>query len=393
MRVIDRPERRSRLGLRHRLAPGRARATAADAAAAVVALHATDPASVYLSAAARLDGATVASIEHALYVERSVVRMLGMRRTVFVVPTPLVPVVQAACTRGVARRERAKLLTFVTQSGFTTRPEKWLAGVERATLEALASRGEATAAALSSDVPELGRRIVVGQGKWQGDVNASSRVLFLLAADGHIVRGRPRGSWLSTQYHWTTAESWLPGGIPDLATDTAQAELARHWLRAYGPAPADDLKWWAGWTVAETKRALAATGAVEVETDDGTGHVLADDLDPVEAPPPWVALLPTLDPTAMGWTRRDWYLGPHRDAVFDRSGNIGPTIWSDGRIVGGWAHRADGVVATRLLEDVGTEVTAAVESAAARLGEWIGDVRPTPRFRTPLERALGAEPA
>ncbi|MQA78815.1 MAG: winged helix DNA-binding domain-containing protein [Streptosporangiales bacterium] len=388
MRVIDRSERRARLGLRHRLAPGRAGTTAADAATAVLALHATDPASVYLSAAARLDGATVASIEHALYDERSVVRMLGMRRTVFVVPAPLVPVVQAACTRTVARRERTKLLTFVTQSGFTTRPERWLAGVERATVEALAARGEATAAALSSDVPELARRIVVGQGRWQGEVNASTRVLFLLAADGRIVRGRPRGSWLSTQYHWAPAESWLPGGIPDLATDTAQAELARQWLHAYGPAPADDLKWWAGWTVAETKRALAAAGTVEVESADGTGHLLADDLEPVDAPDPWIALLPALDPTGMGWTRRDWFLGPHRAALFDRAGNIGPTIWCDGRIVGGWAHRADGVVATRLLEDVGTEAGTAVEAAAARLADWMGDVRPTPRFRTPLEREL-----
>lgn len=388
MRVIDRPERRARLGLRHRLAPGTAGTTPADAAAAVLALHATDPASVYLSAAARLDGATVASVEHALYEERSVVRMLGMRRTVFVVPTPLVPVVQAACTRTVARRERTKLLAFLTQSGFTTRPEQWLARTERTTMEALADRGEATASALTSDVPELARRIVVGQGKWQGEVNASTRVLFLLAADGRIVRSRPRGSWLSTQYHWAPAESWLPGGITDLATDTAQAELARHWLHAYGPAPADDLKWWAGWTVAETKRALAAVDAVEVDTADGTAHVLADDLDPVEAPAPWIALLPALDPTGMGWTHREWYLGPHRGALFDRAGNIGPTIWCDGRIVGGWALRADGVVATRLLEDIGTEAATTVDSAAARLGEWMGDARPTPRFRTPLEREL-----
>jgi hypothetical protein len=57
-------------------------------------------------------------------------------------------------------------------------------------------------------------------------------------------------------------------------------------------------------------------------------------------------------------------------------------------VVGGWAHRADATVAVRLLEDVGREVTQAVDAAAAELEAWLGDRRFTPRFRTPLEREL-----
>jgi hypothetical protein len=105
-----------------------------------------------------------------------------------------------------------------------------------------------------------------------------------------------------------------------------------------------------------------------------------------------VALLPGLDPTAMGWQGRGWYLGSHKAALFDRSGNIGPTVWSDGRIVGGWAQRADGTVALRLLEDIGSEATTAVHATAERLAGRIGDVRVTPRFRTPLERELSSSP-
>ena len=54
---------------------------------------------------------------------------------------------------------------------------------------------------------------------------------------------------------------------------------------------------------------------------------------------PWVALLPGLDSTVMGWKERAWFLGGHQHALFDVNGNAGPTVWCNGRIVGGWAHR------------------------------------------------------
>jgi hypothetical protein len=99
-------------------------------------------------------------------------------------------------------------------------------------------------------------------------------------------------------------------------------------------------------------------------------------------------LLPALDPTVMGWSERAWYLGDHRAALFDRSGNAGPTVWCDGRVVGGWAQRRDGEIVFRLLEDVGADAAESVENGAARLQVWLGSARFTPRFRTPLEREL-----
>ena len=129
--------------------------------------------------------------------------------------------------------------------------------------------------------------------------------------------------------------------------------------------------------------------------DDGvTGYVAADDADPVAEPvEPWAALLPGLDPTAMGWQDRDWFLAPSmRDALFDRSGNVGPTVWWDGRVVGGWAQRPDGEIVWRVLDSdgVGQEALAAITAEASRLHSWVGPARITPRFRTPLERELAS---
>jgi hypothetical protein len=204
------------------------------------------------------------------------------------------------------------------------------------------------------------------------------------------VRGRPRGSWISSQYRWAPIDAWLFNGLPQLETTAAQARLVREWLRAFGPGTLQDLKWWTGLTMGEVKRAIQALQVVEVDLGESTGLVLAEDVESVAPAESWIALLPALDPTPMGYSQRDWFLGPHSPALFDRSGNIGPTIWSDGRIVGGWAQRKDGCVACKLLEDIGRDAAMQVEDAAHKLSQWLGPVRITPRFHTPLERELSA---
>jgi hypothetical protein len=139
------------------------------------------------------------------------------------------------------------------------------------------------------------------------------------------------------------------------------------------------------------RAALEGLATTAVELADGeTALVLADDVDETAPVDPWVALLPPLDPTTMGWRGRAWYLGPHQAALFDTAGNAGPTVWSDGRIVGGWAVLPSGEVVTRLLEDIGPEATDAVLNEAARLTAWLGSVTVVPRFATPLAKELAA---
>jgi hypothetical protein len=400
-------QRRARLVERHRLG-----ATPADSAGeavrgavdGLVALHATDPVTVYLSAWART-GCSVEHVDEGLYTDRNLVRMLGMRRTMFVVPANLVEVVQAACTDEVARGLRRRLEKHLTDGGIGDGDAAgWLRSVEAGVLRALAARGGgASGARLSEDEPRLRAQLTYAPDKaYGGTANITSRVLGLLAADGHLVRGNRRGGWSSGQFEWFPTDAWLradrqsasePGGM--LKADAARAELARRWLRAFGPALVSDLQWWAGWTAGQTKAALAALPVAEVDLDGQAGVALAGDLefgDP-EFPADGAgaaALLPGLDPTPMGWQARSWYLGPHAPRLFDRTGNVGPTVWWQGRVVGGWAQRPSGEVVYRLLEDIGSDGAAAVSAEAARLEGWLGPTRVTPRFRTPLERELSA---
>ncbi|MFI5735571.1 winged helix DNA-binding domain-containing protein [Kribbella sp. NPDC051587] len=393
MRQIGVEERRARIGRRHRLAASNQAADAAEAAAAMVALHATDPATVHLSVAARVPGSDVAATERALYDDRSLIRMLGMRRTVFVVPTSFGPVIQAACADDIAVKQRRLLVKHLAEAGVADDAEScgtWLQTVEESTATALALRGSATAQELSADEPRLRTRLNMAEGKaYAAAPYVTSRVLFLLAAEGRIVRGRPLGTWLSSQHQWSPAADWLTGGLGDKpVAEEARVTLARAWLTSFGPGTAADLQWWTGWTGGQTKKALAAVEAVEVDLDGQVGYVLPGDEEPEVPVEPWVAFLPALDPTPMGWKDRGWYLGEHKARLFDSTGNIGPTVWADGRIIGGWGQPESGEVRFQMLDDVGRETQTMVEAEAARWTTWLAGVRVTPRFRVPLERLL-----
>ena len=381
-------ERRVRLGTRHFLTePAK---TVELAAERLVGLHSSDPASVFLSSRARVESFAVADLEAALYEAKSLVRMLGMRRTMFVVPIDVAATMDVACAQPIAARERMRLIALVQDQGIAKNGERWLARAEEQTLAALRDMHEATATQLSRIVPELQHKLSFGEGKkWASTIGMSTRVLFLLAGEGRIVRGRPLGSWVSSQYRWAPTDTWLGRGLPEIALDDARADLIRRWLRAFGPGTAKDITWWTGWTLRQTMATLQAIDAAEVQLESGSiGYVLPDDLKPIRQPPPWVALLPGLDPTVMGWKDRDWYLGDKAKQLFDRNGNAGPTVWADGRIVGGWAQRADGAIVVELLERVSRVARESIDEAGARLTDWLGDMRFTSRFASPLEKAL-----
>jgi winged helix DNA-binding protein len=386
---IDVDERRARLVLRHRLAP-RARASSAlDATRAVVVLHSSDAVTVFLSVHARTSGLTQSDVEDELYEKRTLVRMLGMRRTLFVVPRELVPVVEAGATRAIAARERKRLEQMILVSEISKQPAAWLTRALSTARREVEARGEAFTSDLTKTVPALGKRLRLGTGRWEVTQSAGSRILPQLAMELRVVRGRPRTTWANGQYRWVPTAAWLGAEIERMETADAQATLLQHWLAAFGPATEVDMRWWTGWTARETRAALAAFPHVEVDLDGARGYVLADDLEATEPPEPSAALLPTLDPTTMGWKERAFYLGDHERTLFDSVGNAGPTVWWEGRVVGGWSQRENGEIAFRLLEDVGREAISAIEAEAGRVSDWIGDTRFSPTFLPPFQRELG----
>ncbi|GGT84555.1 winged helix DNA-binding domain-containing protein [Streptomyces violascens] len=383
---ITADQRRARLVRRHLLAPSVRMQTAHEVAQALIGLHATDPATVYLAVAARMHTPSIEAIDHALH-DRPVgapalERIRCMRRTMFVVPTHLAPDIRSATAQDTGRLRTEAGDKLSKALGWD---QRHYTAVEQDTLAALAARGEATAAQLAADVPALREQLTVFPGKpYESRQRVSATILGVLAAEGRIRRSRPVGSWTSAQFRWTPATP-----LPTLPAADARAELARHYLTAFGPATADDLTWWTGWNLTHTRKAIAATGAQAVELDEGTGYLLPQDLEPAPSPEPGAALLPSLDPTSMGWRHRAWYTDPaHAPALFDRNGNIGPTLWWNGRIIGAWAQHTDGHINHHLLTDPGTTGRTVIHGEIERLTNFLATTRVTLAYRTPLERRL-----
>ena len=384
MRRIGIEERRARLGLRHHLA-GTARAGVVEVARDLVGLHATDPATVYLAARARTLDPGVAAVEQALYEDRALVRILGMRRTMFVEPVELMGVVQAACTDAIATQQRRLLVDLVGRAGLADDPPGWIEEVEKVAVKALEARGGATATELAKDDPRLAQQIVLAEGKpYEGRQSVVSRILLLLAAEGRIVRGRPRGSWVSGQYRWSVVDAWLPDGVPPWSLQEAQAELVRRWLRGFGPATIADVKWWTGLPMGQVTPGRGRDrrgrgrpgrhprpGPARRPRPGARTRALGR---PAPRPRPdhhglgRTRLLPR--PPPPGAVRPQRQRRPDHLAGRPRRRRLGPARDRRGR--------------PRLLEDVGTDATEAIEAEAARLTAWLTPLRVTPRFRTPL---------
>lgn len=125
---------------------------------------------------------------------------------------------------------------------------------------------------------ELGEsvRSLGEEGRKKGASTTLPTALGLLQADGRIRRVPVNGRLDQQRYTYT------PWGLPrsTLGPEDARAELIRRYLGWTGGATLGQSQWFSGFTVAQSKAALAATGAVEVPTlSGGPLWMLPDDVD------------------------------------------------------------------------------------------------------------------
>jgi len=373
----------------------------------IVALHATSATTPYLSLWARMTSFDQEVLDKALYEERTLSKILCMRSTVHIVPSDAA----SAFIRGFGylseRRTPPQFRNggLLVHAGICQRvqAERTYQALTQRIVSILSERGPSTAKELSELVPELKARIRHDVGKkYEGEFSIGSRIVNAMAAQGTIIRTRPRGSWRSSLYEYATLGDWLPGTRLDSATvEESHHKIIQQYLLAFGPTSAEDVQWWTGLSKTETTRAMAPLQSrlvhVTVQGADQALLILENDLTALRDfnPPsePSVFLLPSLDPFIMGYRNRHRFLSPeHADKVFDRAGNALPTVWAEGRIVGAWGQRRDGKIVTGFFEHIGDDQLTAVARETERLQAFIGDEFIKPAFfHTQFTRALEAQ--
>jgi hypothetical protein len=387
LRLIDDPERRARMARRHALAPQCRVADARAATRAMTALHATEPATPYLSLLARIDSFTRADLEDALFGSKSLVKQAAMRRTLFVFPRDLLSAAVSGPSARIAQQEAGKLVMDLERSEVTDDGASWLATAREAVLRRLAGGVELSAKELREGLAELAGQMSWYEHKSYGAVlHVAPRVLTWLSASGDVVRSRNAGHWRISRPLWTRMDDWLGAPVSRCEVREGYAELVGRYLRTFGPVTERDLVWWFGATKGAMRQALSDLNAVQVRLERAqTGWVLPDDVDPEPPVEPWAALLPALDPTTMGWKDRDFYVDPDfAPAVFDWAGNVGPTAWWDGQVVGAYVQGDAGQIELIVPKNPGPGGRAGLQAEAERLGDWLDGEKVPALYKSPL---------
>jgi Winged helix DNA-binding domain len=294
-------------------------------------------------------------VDRARTEERSLLRTWAMRSTMHLLASDdapwLLPLFEPAMAAGSRRRLAALGLGASEQEGA-------LEGLRRA----LESNGY------------LGRSELVEKLRPLGiEIDASRRVhLFRIAvAEGIACLGPDRG----TETLLALASDWL-GERPTHDRDAALAELARRYVRAFGPVTEADFAGWAGLGFGDVRAALSAIGGEleEVRIDGRRAWMLAGVTR--RARGRTVRLLPAWDNYLMGHRDRDFIAaGPRWRRIMPGGGLLRPTILFDGVAVGIWTMRRErGALRVGVEPFAGLEpeTWAAIEAEVADIARFEG---------------------
>jgi hypothetical protein len=268
----------------------------------------------------------VDDVQTALWKDRTLVKTWLMRGTLHLVPSEDLPIFSAAMNAYGMRNTNAWL--------------KWLQITEPELMDVIDAIGRAL------DGQALTREELIAKaGKGRSEkIQLAMRsgwggVLKPVARKGLLCFGPSRGQSVT----FVRPEQWL-GGWRDIDPDAALTEIARRYLRAYGPATKSDFtRWWGTWRGVGSRAWAGLAGELApVSVDGQRADMLAADVDRIEsaANEGSVCLLPSFDPYLMGHSRRDHLVATeHRTRVSRAAGWISAVVLVDGRVVATWTHQ------------------------------------------------------
>jgi hypothetical protein len=357
-------------------------------------LHSTDYWTPYLSVWARIGDYNAEAVFKSLNSGDRLLRLNAFRTTVHVV-----------------HADNLSLLIHATKAAFYKKmrqhPDiKQLSNQEigRLTRSVLATLedGPKTMREIKKLIPKYGKQI---------------RPLFHLAAtSGKVIRATASHARNPT-VAYALLDRWVDGfELDDTSEDDALNHVIHRYIERFGPVSIDDISWWLPTSKTRAKAAVETAGEdiAQIELAGETKLMTPNDYDSalsVEVPSDSVIwFLPYEDHLPKAFIERSWYLSDEmRARVFPKirehywppeskpppfevkvtgainvSGEIRPTIWVDGEVVGRWELEKNGEeyrISYRIFQKVHATYDNIISERARELEDFV-NTRLVPISRT-----------
>jgi hypothetical protein len=268
--LSDLARRRAAVQLLHRPASAR---NPVEIARQTAGIQAQDKPASRLSFRSRSPTLSAEDVDRARVEERSLLRTWVMRMTIHLIPTEDAGWMLPLFEPGIERWSRRRLGQLGLSEAKVARALRTVAG-------ALADEGPLTRSELAERVGAAGV-----------ELNDQTRLHVMLTA---VVSGI---AVLGPEDRLVRREDWL-GELPPCDADAAIAELARRYLRAFGPADDRDFAYWSGLGLRQVRAGLEAIAG---ETEEVDGLLLLRGAKPRLPKPGWVRLLGAFDTYLLGY--------------------------------------------------------------------------------------------
>lgn len=324
-----------------------------------------------LAICTRVEGLTPGDVQAALWQDRTLVKTWAMRGTLHLLSAGDLPLYIAARSM----HDDRNWLKYFTYYGITeTQYEAFIAAVPQVLgSEPMTREQLANAVARHIGAPELDKLLV--SSSW-GSLWKPS------AFRGDLCFGPNQGRNVTfvNPRQWTGLN--VKQNRQPVEPRLALQEIARRYLRAYGPTtPNDFARWWDGGARLVPARKLFQSIADELEEADVEGRpalALRTTLEPMRRLETMgiVRLLPLFDAYTLGLERDLEQLLPkaYKSQVFRPQGWISAVVLIDGRMKGVWGYkigRSQTVVKVQMFSSPAASIKEGIEAEAERLNAFL----------------------
>ncbi|MFX0180802.1 MAG: winged helix DNA-binding domain-containing protein [Candidatus Hodarchaeota archaeon] len=323
-------------------------------------LHATGTMEPYLTLFARAPDFKKEDFENELYIKKTLGRIRGMRKTLFIHTKKMIPIIHSA-TKHLIEKLFEKYLNY---RGISSEEYKKLSSE---ILNLLSQKEKSTS--------EIKKAL-----NSQKDIGA---IISIMCDEMAIIRTKPIKSWKDRRIRYASFKEYFPEiNINNYNEEEGLKILVKKYLNSYGPSTENDIVWWTGIIKSKIRKALDEfrdeITTIKISPLNHDFLILQTDLEKLNnltlTEDDVVNFLPQLDPYLMGYKDRERYIEINNyEYVFDRSGNITSTILLDGRIIGVWdvMEKPDPIVKMLIFEKIDEIILDKAYKDAKRIGEFI----------------------